>query len=152
MFWPTEIKTYFSFLLANCCLSCSVVCILSWVVSRWNLVVCGCPGNEIKAVPKGLCYVVTDSHTPPSHLTHWTLTVVAAPSSRVSAGWSELYSLQVWLKPAQAHGTGAVVLSVTPPCAPAAWRIITAGQILLGTLHAACSKMFAECNNIRRQF
>lgn len=84
------------------------------VVGRWNFVLCGCPGDEIKGVPRGLCCVVTDSHGPLSHLTHWALTAVAAPPSRVLAGWSQLCSL---IKTCTGRRyTITFVLSVTPVC------------------------------------
>lgn len=71
--------------------------------------------------------MVTDSHSPLSHLTQWALTGLAAPSSHVLAGWSELYSLiktctEGWY-------TISIVLSVTPLCMPAVRRIISAGRI-----------------------
>lgn len=73
-------------------LSCSVVCVLSGAVGRWKLVVCGCPGDEIKVVPEGFCCAMTDSHSLLLYLSSRALTGIA-PSSNVLPGWSEFDSL-----------------------------------------------------------
>ncbi len=145
----TEVSMHFSHLRENGRLPCSVVCVLSGVVSRWNLVVCGCPGDEIKGVPRGLCCVLTDSHSPLSHLTYWALAGVAAPSSHVLAGWSQLCSLVKTCT--RGRYTITMVLSVTPLCMPTVWKIITAGRIQC-LENCTQGKMFAECNTIRRHY
>lgn len=41
----------------------------------------GCPGDKIKVVPRGLCWLMTDSRSPPPLVTHLKQSKVAAASS-----------------------------------------------------------------------
>lgn len=70
--------------------SSALSCVVSGAVSRWDLVVCGCLGDKIKVVPRGVCCVVTDRYSPFSYLSRWALSGVGPPTSHVFPGCSEL--------------------------------------------------------------